>query len=671
MASSNLPDVPDTLFEAFAPASDADWIAQIEDDLRGRDPESILVWDSIDGIEPRAYYRASDRADLPHRRATPLAEAADAPANAWRLRQDIAHPDLESAHRQVQDALEGGATDLGLVLRPSNDEPGGVPVHDVDALAALLEEVPLSEIPIHLAGGLAAMPVWMMLHTLVRRHNRPAGSLSGSVDYDPIAALTHHRMGDPDRAFALAAELARRAAATPHARLLTVDARPYHEAGASAVQELGAALGTLSELLVQLQAHDVPPADAAATLQWIVPVDTSYFIAIAKLRALRLLIPQVFAPFGVDLPPTAPFIQAVTARRSETQTGVHVNMLRATTEAAAAVLGGCDVLTVRPFTAAQSPAPGDFAQRMARNTQLILREESHLDHVADPSAGSYYIETMTNQLAQAAWGVFQDIERRGGLLAALQAGWLQDAIAAVRTERLERVATRQDVLVGTNHYPNPDEAPSRPADTSTDRAPRPRSDVELPTRPAALVEALPGAFGNGATLGDALAALRGDEAPTLDALPAVRLSHAFEALRRRTADWAATHGGPPRVTLLPMGNPAVRSARATFARNVFGVAGFAIDEHLQFDTPAAAAQAVQDAEADIAVLCSADDAYPDLAPALAEALHATGSEALLVVVAAPDEPLDALTAAGVDGFIHAGAPLLETLNNYQQRLGIG
>ena len=228
-----------------------------------------------------------------------------------------------------------------------------------------------------------------------------------------------------------------------------MDLRPYHDAGASAVQELGLGLGALSETLVQLQNRDISPDEIAPALQWIVPVDTSYFVAIAKLRALRLLIPQVLGAFDVDVDPTSPFIQALTSRRSETRHGPYVNLLRGTTEAASAVIGGCDVLTVRPFTASFA-APSDFSQRLARNTQHILRAESHLDHVADPAAGSYYVEQMTDQIARTAWSFFQDIEADGGFLDALHAGTVQKRIADVRSERMERIANRDHVLVGTS-----------------------------------------------------------------------------------------------------------------------------------------------------------------------------------------------------------------------------
>jgi methylmalonyl-CoA mutase len=398
-------------------------------------------------------------------------------------------------------------------------------------------------------------------------------------------------------------------------------------------------------------------------------VDTSYFIAIAKLRALRLLIPQVLGAFDVDVGPSAAFIQAVTSCRSETRYGPYVNLLRGTTEAASAIIGGCDVLTVRPFSASFA-APSDFAQRLARNTQHILRAESHLDHVADPAAGSYYVEAMTDHLARNAWSFFQRVEASGGLLDALHHGTVQRQIADVRMGRMERVTNREHILVGTNHYPAPNETrpPSEPL--LPDGAPLERTERSIRIQSDTALSDIRTAFSNGATIGDVLDALADDDAPSIDALPSVRLAEPFEAIRKRTEEWAEENDGPPRVVLLPMGDPAMRSARATFARNVLGVAGFAIDEHIQFETPDAAAQEAAEANADIVVLCSSNNAYPELAPALCSTLAEAGAAPIMLIAGHLPEHQDKLEAAGVDGFIHKDMPLLDTLTDLQQRLGI-
>jgi methylmalonyl-CoA mutase len=671
MAESSLPDIPATLFDDFSPISDDDWLSTIEDDLRpGTDRETFLTWNSLEGFRARAYYRKSDRERVDHLAAVPIARADSAPANPWRSRVNLTATALDDVRQQLHDALDAGVTDIGLAAGRSSQQMTALPLQGMDDLAVVLQDVDLAMVALHAGGGPAAIPLWAMMRTLAARRGTDHSALTGSTDYDPVAALALHHVAGVDHAFGGAAALVRSSPETPHARLLSVDLRPYHNAGASAVQELGLSLAALCETLAQLHDRGVPPTRVMETLQWIAPVDTSYFVAIAKLRALRLLIPQVLDAFDVEVAPSTPHIQSVTSQRTETRYGPYMNLLRGTTEAASAIIGGCDVLTVRPFSASFTD-PSDVAHRLARNTQHILRAESHLDHVADPAAGSYYIEAITDQLARKAWSLFQTIEAEGGLLEALQAGTVQQRIDEVRAEREERVANRQHVLVGTNHYPDPGEEhpPSESADVKTPSLDR--SDYEVDWTPDGNLSALQHAVADGATLGDTLDALKGPGTPSFDALPSTRLAAPFEALRERTEAWATDYGGPPRVVLLPMGDPTRRSARATFARNVLGVAGFAIDEHIRFSTPEAAARAAADADADVVVLCSSNEAYPELAPALCGALQANGIDPLVLIAGHLPEQEEALKAAGVDGFIHKDIPLLAMLADLQQRLGIG
>ena len=664
-------DVPDSLFGEFPPVSREEWEAKIRDDLRGTDPERVLRWDSLEGVSLRAYYRADDLQSLSHMEAVPIVEAGSVPANRWRVRQDITASDLESARRHARMALDGGVTDLGLHVRLKEGDLHGLPVQQQSDLNAVLADVDLTRTPIHVHAGVAALPLLGMLCNTAEAQGIALASLQGSIDYDPLAALIHHRITHAERAFDLAAQTVRFAAAhLPSLRTCTVDLRPYHDAGASIVQELGGALGSLSEQLAQLRERGHAAEETAGHLQLIVPLGTSYFMAIAKLRALRLTVPQVLAAYDVSISPDDVFIQAVTSRRTETIFDPYVNMLRATTEAASAVIGGCDVLTVRPYTAAYA-MPDDFAQRLARNTQLILQHEAHLDDVADPGAGSYYLEALTDKLARASWNTFQDIEDEEGLLATLKAGTFQTRIADTHQERQQQAAHRTRVLVGTNHYPNLDETRDSDIDAAPQGVPLALSGQTLGLDENVSLKALRDAVRDGATLGDVLQELKGTSAPPpIDPLPRMRLAEPFERLRLRTERYAADHDGPPRVVLLPIGDPATRSARANFARNMFGVAGFAIEEPLGFESAEEGAQAAIDSDADLVVICSTDDAYIELAPAVCRHLQDADAAPLVFVAGDLREHRDVLESAGVNGFIHRGSPLLQTLEDIQHRLGV-
>ena len=674
------------LTDDFPPVPDEAWREKIRKDLRGADPDT-LIWNSIEGVDLHPYYRKEDLDDLKHVDLSgdtgPVTRRS---GNAWRIRQDLTGSDPAAIADAARMAVDRGATDLGLLLPGHDAAHRTAPVHTADDLRTALDGIDLSDVAVHLSRGASAAALFPSLADA-----EPDGLslVGGSVEYDPVAALATGDVYDTGDAFELAAGLADYAAdgATdePVTHLLAVDARPYHDAGASAVQELAFSLSALAETMDRLTEAGYDAATLATVLQFVVPVDTSYFIEIAKLRALRLTAAQVLNPIlnaadtGASVDPADVFIQATTSQRTHTAYGPYVNMLRGTTEAAAAVIGGCNVLSVAPYDVT-SAERSDFSDRIARNTQLILQHEAHLDEVADPAAGSYYVENVTDALAREAWSLFQDIEAGGGIVEALQDGHVAERIASVRDERTDRVATRSRVLVGTNHYPDltesasdalaePDASEESGSETdSSDAGSRPGDPALLLGTP--LLASVASAMAEGATLNSVLSALRGGS-PDVDPLPAVRLSEPFEALRGRTDAYAERTGRRPTVVLAPMGPPSARSARATFARNFFGVAGFRIVETLAFETPEEAAEAAVDDGADLVVACSSDGTYPSLIPDLSAALDDAGSRALLFVAGNPNEIDGDLGASGTaDGFVHLGSPLLDTLRSVQDRLGI-
>ena len=680
------------LFDEFSPTSTEEWVTKINEDLRGKEYDEMLVWDALDGVTLQPFYRREDLRDVPHVDADasvpPLAGGSDLPANRWSVRQDVSHPDIDEAVRLAGKGLDRGADALGLVARVEDDQIHGLPLQSEREVGRFLDGLPRPLPPLHLSDGPEAVGVYQMIAGAVGGDE----TLRGSVEFDPAGALAVGALSDPPTAFRLAAELVRSREEYPHMRTWAVSTAPYHDAGASIVQELGAALGALSEALAQLMDRGVGLQEAVDALHVVVPVSTGYFLEIAKLRALRLLLPQVVDAFAaeagadVSLEASDVFLQARTSRRSHSRHDPYVNMLRGTTEAMAAVIGGCDVLSVDRYDA-RLRSPGDFSERIARNTQLILREETHADHVADPAAGSYYIEAATDQVARRAWSLFQDLEAEGGLVAALQSGALADRIAQVRNRREEEIEHRDRVLVGTNHYPDlsetlrgqgdgashdgPSQAPDDDASLpSPSRTPARRSESTVDLSPP-LLDALRQASGRGATLADLSDALRtrgasGDgEAASIDPLPVLRLSDGFDRLRRRTEQMAEEAGSAPRIFLAPLGNPSMRSARSNFARNFFGVAGFDIIENLRFETPEDAVDAAIEEAADAIVLCSSDAEYADLVADVRSALASASIDPLLVVAGNAEKIEGDLDA---DGFVHLGSPLLDTLRAYQDRL---
>ena len=644
-----------------------EWYEKIRDDLGDQALADVLQW-KTDGVEMPALLRRTDLSDLEHlgKNPSPLSTPAPSAPNGWRIRQDIAHPDVDAARRLAKNAIDRGATDLGLV--PERDSSTGLTLSSPRLLTDVLGGLDLSKVRLHLEGGPAA-PV--LLGALLETVADPEHLRDATVAFDPIGGRAQGIGPPPAKAFDLAADLT--TTAPEGVRSLAVDTRVYHEAGATAVQELSYALGGLSDTLSHLLDRGCSLPTILPRLHLLVSVSPRYFVELAKLRALRLLVPQVINAYAqetesaINFGPDDVFVQAETSRRSTTVFAPYVNMLRTTTEAMAAVLGGCDVLNVRPHDAALRPAE-NFSARIARNTQLILEHESHFDAVADPAAGSYYVETLTDKLARTAWAEFQSLEATGGLLKGLQTGTAQSALRESQDRRQQQVNDRSEVVVGTNHYPALDETRledldgSSPQKTSSDDE---EEDTSKTSPVPVTLADLRSAVADASTLSPVVERLS-KPPPDLEPLPSIRPSEELESLRLRTERHAREQGHKPVVFLAPLGPTGPRSARATFARNFFGVAGFEIAENLRFESPGAAAESAQEADADIVVLCSSDEKYPALVPALRSGLQSLEKSPLLVVAGDPDT-LDDVSA---DAFIHRGSPLLDTLKQFQRRLGI-
>lgn len=662
----NEPQSP--LFEEFSSVRTSEWEAKIREDLGATDVEDALRWSSIDGVSLRGFYRQDDLNDVPHVSESaaypPLAGANASPANDWRLRQDVWHSDLSAVRELANGAVDGGIADLGLVSSPTT-ETAEQSVCTAQDLVSLFREGSLGDVTVHVEHGTGAAALFAALTGLdedLDVHER-----LGSVGYDPVGALATGTLPPSSGAFRLAGDLLRNAP-NDAARMVTADTRLYHNAGASAVQELTYTLGALTETLTRLLQQDLSLSNVLRHLQVTTAVSTSYFVEIAKLRALRLLVPQVVEAFAdangqtVDVTPADVFVQAHTSRRTETRYDPHMNLLRATTEAMAAVIGGSEVITVRPYDARIRP-PDRFGTRIARNVQLILKHEAHFDVVADPAAGSYYLERATDQLAQRAWSQFQKLESNGGILAALNEGIVQEEIAETAERRRETIDDRERVLVGTNHYPDLNE---RLLADLEDLSSCNNGSESVPELDEGSLDRLQDALeGNTSipTVTDALAS-----GPScIDALPSIRVADGIEQVRLRTERYATEHDRTPLVFLAPLGPAGPRSARATFARNVFGVAGFEVDKPLKFDTIEEALDAASEASPEIIVLCSSNAEYSRLVPAFRGAISEDETTPLLVVAA---NPADLNTDLDVDDYIHQGMSLRNTLETFQRRLGI-
>ena len=615
------------LLADFPPVSTEEWMAKITADLKGADFDKKLVWKTNEGFNVRPFYRANDieglkttdllPGEFPYVRGTKT-------DNNWLIRQDVKVDDPAEANKKALDLLTKGVTSLGFKL--SKKDLGA------DYIATLLQGIPATvELNFHICVSRAAELV-ELLAAYFKAQGFDLATLQGSVNFDPMnrMLLKGKDLEEPfitERATALL----RAAEALPGYRVIGVNAVSLQDAGAHITQELGYALAWGTQYIEMMDQAGIDPAEAARRVKFNFGVGSNYFMEMAKFRAARMLWALIVDKYLESRPEdmrraaSKMHIHAETTTFNLTIFDANVNMLRTQTEAMSAVLAGVDSLTVLPYDTAYKPAD-DFSERIARNQQLLLKEESHFDKVVDPAAGSYYIETLTEAIAKQAWAIFLDVEDKGGFFAAIKQGLVQQAITATAEARLKAISSRKEILVGTNQYPNFTE-------TAADK---------VTLEPHVCKCGCSAEHGQIATL------------------PHVRGAEQFEALRFATE----RSDKRPKVFMLTIGNLAMRLARAQFSSNFFACAGYEIIDNLGFDTVAEGVQAAEKAGADVLVLCSSDDEYATFAP---EAYRLAKGKFLFVVAGAP-ACMDDLKAQGIEHFIHVRVNVLDTLRRFNELL---
>jgi methylmalonyl-CoA mutase len=597
-----------SLARDFAPADEAAWKALVEEALKGT-PFAALTSKTYDGIAVEPLYSGA-------RDARPI--AGRAPGQPWAVMQRIDHADAKAANAQILDDLNNGANGVNLVFEGAIGDHGYALPATGAAISATLDEVHLDAgIAVDLDLGLASKDAAGLLATLVKARAITPQDVTIRFGFAPIGAIalggsSPHAWKDIAVLFAgLVCDLAGQGFAGPFA---ASDGRVIHAAGGSEAQELAFALASALDYLRALEQGGVALADARALIYFRLAADQDQFLTIAKFRALRKLWARVEEACGLE--PRPAFVAAETAWRMMTKRDPQANIVRGTIAALGAAIGGADAVTVLPFSAALG-LPDPFARRIARNTQTILIEEANIHRVADPAAGSGAIEALTDALAEAAWSLFQAIERQGGAAGALEAGSMQEDVAKARRAREANIARRKDSLVGTSDFPDLAEG-----------------EVEVLALPR-------------------LAALSTDTR----ALSPIRLAEPFERLRDRSDLYRAKHGTRPKVFLACLGRPADFNARASFAKSLFEAGGIEAVEGNGDNL----AKRFKDSGAKLACLCSSDKVYEREAAAAAEALTRAGAKRIYLA-GRPGGHQAAFQQAGISSFLHQGCDTLQVLS---------
>ena len=600
----------------FAPATYDDWRKLVDGVLKGA-PFEKLVGKTYDGLKIDPIYQRAHG-------VTPIAgRAAAAP---WQIMQRIDHPDAAAANAQALHDLENGATGLTLVFAGANGAHGFGLEPSAEAVDKVLDGVFIDAgISIELQVGPQSRMAAIHTAEYVKRKGLSPAACDIRFGLDPVGACAVWGSSPyswPEIVPAVTGAIKGLAAMGFKGPFTVADGRVIHDAGGSEVQELAFVLATGIAYLRAIESAGVALEDARKMIYARLAADADQFLTLAKFRALRLLWARIEEACG--LTPKPLFIAADTAWRMLTQRDPYVNMLRATMATFSAGLGGANSINVLPHTLALG-LPDPFARRAARNTQLVLLEESNLAKVSDPAAGSGGIETLTQQLCEAAWLLFQEIEKAGGVFASLEQNLIQRKVAATRALRETNIARRKEVLTGASEFPNLHES----------------QVAVLDTRPVAL-------------------APYGEAKFKFEALPPMRLAAPFERLRDKSDKILKDRGARPRIFLANLGTAADFTARATFAKSFFETGGIEALDTEGFTDPAALASAFKASGAALACLCSQDKVYAGLAAAAAKALQTAGAKHIYLAGRA-NEQKAALRAAGVNDFIFAGGDALATL----------
>ncbi len=601
--------------------------APFEKKLFTKTPEGIVVEPIYDGVAPDAAFPGF----------FPYTRGVHAEPRAWTVAQETAAGCADKFNARLRAALERGQGAVSLKFRAAGSH-GGLKELSVEAVKTALAGADFSKLALFIDGGVEPKKVYDVVGKAIKELGGNDRAVAGAISVDPLGALL--RAGTLpktlDELYAEMADVTKRS--QPAFRTVGVDAAIWADAGANAVQELGYALATAVEYLRALEKAGFAIDVAASKIRFTLAMGGDFFMSLAKVRALRTLWAQIVRACGGNDESAKACVHAVTARWNKSSLDVHVNMLRATTEATAAVLAGVDSLSIAPFDAAVRK-PDDFSRRIAQNLHIILREECCFDKVLDPAGGSPYVESLTAQLAEKAYALFQDVEKAGGMAAAALAGTPQAAVAAVDAEKRKLLDQRRMTLVGVNLYANPLEKP-------------------LEKRACCCAK-------NGEKSGCACAA---DVPAVVSApkLPRTRAAEPFEKMRE--AVWAAPKR--PKVFLANMGPVRQHKARADFSTGFFDVGGFEILSNAGFKDVPAAAEAALASGAEIVVVCSTDDTYPEIVPELTRAIKAAKPETVVVLAGYPADFVEAFKAAGVDEFIHVKANCRAVNEALLKRVGV-
>ncbi|NQU35115.1 MAG: methylmalonyl-CoA mutase small subunit [Bacteroidetes bacterium] len=609
------------LFEAFPPVSDKEWKDKIITDLKGADYDRKLVWKTGEGFEVQPYYRQNDIANLPHMDILPgnfpFVRGNEVKRNNWLVRQDVCVDNIKDANKKALRIRLLGIDSLGFKF-DDNFKP------DVASIESLCENIRADIMELNFANNYPLETV-KALDYLAKKYNRDLEKVKGSVEYDPIGdfSLRGSFKNSEEEDLSLLIDLHSASTHLPKVHYLTINASIFNNSGAGIVSELAFSMAMAAEYLTYLTNRGLSIDEVAQRIRFHFAVGSDYFMEIAKFRAAKYLWAKIVNAYGLDdASNAAMYIHCSSSQWNKTIYDPYVNMLRTTTESMSAILGGINSLSVLPFNSVFETET-EFSERIARNQQLVLKGESYLDKVADISAGSYYIEELTDKLIHNSWEQFLKIEDEGGYLNAFKKGIIQKIVCEEASKKNKDIAIRKKSILGTNQFPNINEHLA--------------SDFDFPKRNIY-------------------------SEMEVEPLTIYRGADQIEELRYQT-DLYSEKNKRPVAWMFTYGNLAMRKARSQFAGNFFGCAGYEIIDNPGFKSVDEGVEAAKITKPDIVIICSSDEEYSDIAEPIFKALK---NDSIIVLAGYPKDMIEKLEEIGLTNLIHVKSNLLDELSRYQK-----
>jgi methylmalonyl-CoA mutase len=607
------------LFSEFPPISTEKWEETIQIDLKGGDYDKKLKWKTDENFVVNPYYQAEHTENLSYLTESlagefPFVRGGKSAGNEWKIVQNITEKDPQKANEIAVDCLKKGAN--AIVFNASE-------ITDAKTMSILLKNIDLQEVSVHFNNAKLYVELAKLFVAFLDTTSLDKATIRGAFSFDPISyVLLHNKFWKTQKEDLEEILLLQKIIGTvcPKFQYITVNGWLLHNCGASIRQELGYSLASAVEYLSFATDNGIAIDEFLQKIGFEFAISSNYFMEIAKIRTARLLwatIANEYKPSDKNLTKMSVFSKS--SLWNKTIFDPYVNMLRTTTEGMSAAIGGADAIDLEAFDAPYKTSD-EFSRRIARNTQIILKDEAYFGKVADPASGSYYIENLTDALTEQVWNLFNETEKQGGMIRIALDGTVKAAISATCQKQDMDIATRKTVFVGTNQYPNKTE---RMLDKVVDF-----------------------------------------QENKYDGLQPYRGTMPFERLRLQIEKWEKGNGRKIKVFLLKIGNVAMRQARAGFITNFFGCAGYEIIDGQGFATEQEGIDASIAQNADIVVICSSDEEYATVAPIIAAGLKQKSKNIHCLIAGNPVESIDLLKNAGVDDFIHVKLNLLETLERY-------